>query len=224
MIQVSRRSFIKLTSLLPVALYLKPFNAQACPLCFLVIDVLLGWAERGVAMESLEIAAANSVRSAAIQGLGKTVIKSVFSNTAKQKILKGFGIIDTTEETASIFSRLDKLAENSPNLVLSYNQYENDIQAWWFIKNTNEILIEITNPTHSAIDSKLLIKSKNKGSEDSKILFKGLINIVPDNKMKFVLSIPEGVLNQQGVKDIIVEVEQTEQTNISPIIKTVFVV
>ena len=42
--------------------------------------------------------------------------------------------------------------------------------------------------------------------------------------MKFVLSIPEGVLNQQGVKDIIVEVEQTEQTNISPIIKTVFVV
>ena len=211
---MSRRSFIKMTSLLPVALFLKPSNVQACPWC---VRVALACVEREAAVGAIEALATD-----AIVGMGeRAIIGTVFRATTARRILAGMRIMDKTEDATRIMNALDKVATGRPELVASYEKYQNDVEVLWTAKDDNEVLIEVISPTDSKIDTTLSIVLKNKETDANEFVIKPVhITLLPNVKSKFKMKISSGTLIT-GVKDVVVDINQS---NVSSIVKTIFVV
>lgn len=201
---------------LPLAVVLKPNQAGACPICWLV-RAAVGWSERGAIVESI---AAGSARSLVIGGVERVVARSTFSNLAKRRIISAIRKTNKKSETYDLIKKLDELAISKPNLVALHNKYENEIIAWWATSQPdNSILINVKNSNKVVLNSKLTISFKDK--ETSEI--EKSLNLFITAQPKASLNLPIRVSNlvKSGVKDIVIEIDQQ---NIPPIIKTIFVV
>lgn len=130
-------------------------------------------------------------------------------------------LVDGVSETYDLLNNLEAFADKNPELVSLHNKYENEIEAWWTINQSdNPLTIELSNMSEITLETQLILTVRDKESHQTEIK-PWVIPIRSEPHSRFNPRLYVSGLKNQGVKEVVATINHPD---FNSAIKTVFVI